>query len=317
MTNLTWDARNRLVAFAGPNATASFTYDALGRRLQKSVNGQTTQYLYDAFDVVQTVADGTPVDILQGTHIDEPLVRGGNEYYLAGALGSVVALSDSTGTPQDQYTYGPYGQTQATGSSGNSFQYTGREDDGTGLYYYRARYYSPAQGRFVSDDPLRIRGGDPNFYAYTRGNPVSATDPFGLFNPVKFTVGLYNTTFGVFALAGGVAAAGAAFGFDVVSGGAGAVLAPVQIALVSFEIAEGRRLIGEGLGEVFESIDEPYAEQSAYNVLGLLPFGDAIDTKAKFTRVVDKYKDAFTSIIGQFKADSPDEGRRQCSGKGI
>jgi RHS repeat-associated protein len=72
---------------------------------------------------------------------------------------------------------------RSTTSSGaandNRYQFTGRENDGTGLYYYRARYYSPAWGRFVSEDPIGLAGGI-NLYAYGLGNPVSFADPYGL-----------------------------------------------------------------------------------------------------------------------------------------
>jgi RHS repeat-associated protein len=58
--------------------------------------------------------------------------------------------------------------------------FTGREwDPEIGLYYYRARYYDPHLGRFISEDPIGFRGGE-NFYAYVGGNPVSQKDPLGL-----------------------------------------------------------------------------------------------------------------------------------------
>ncbi|MGE5894357.1 MAG: RHS repeat-associated core domain-containing protein [bacterium] len=54
-----------------------------------------------------------------------------------------------------QYTYDPFGNVTISGeASDNPFQYTGRENDGTGLYYYRARYYSPDMQRFISEDPI-------------------------------------------------------------------------------------------------------------------------------------------------------------------
>jgi RHS repeat-associated protein len=58
-------------------------------------------------------------------------------------------------------------------------QFTGREDDGTGLYYYRARYYDPGRGRFVSEDPIGLAAG-PNLYSYVGANPLAFTDPRGL-----------------------------------------------------------------------------------------------------------------------------------------
>jgi RHS repeat-associated protein len=66
--------------------------------------------------------------------------------------------------------------------SSNSFQYTGRENDGTGLYYYRARYSTLK--RFVSEDPIRFGGGDVNLYVYVRSNPLLNGDPLGLIGPV-------------------------------------------------------------------------------------------------------------------------------------
>jgi len=57
---------------------------------------------------------------------------------------------------------------------------TGRENDGTGLYYYRARYYSPTLQRFISEDPIGFAGGDVNFYAYVGNNPIRYIDPRGL-----------------------------------------------------------------------------------------------------------------------------------------
>ena len=77
------------------------------------------------------------------------------------------------------YAYSPYGETVALGlDEGNPLQYTGRENDGTGLYYYRARYYDPGLKRFIADDPIGVEAGT-NLYAYVRGNPISAIDPTG------------------------------------------------------------------------------------------------------------------------------------------
>ena len=70
-----------------------------------------------------------------------------------------------------------------TGRDGaNPFQFTGRENDGTGLYYYRLRYYHPTLNRFISEDPLRpLTGADLNLYTYVSNSPLNAVDPFGLY----------------------------------------------------------------------------------------------------------------------------------------
>jgi RHS repeat-associated protein len=63
--------------------------------------------------------------------------------------------------------------------STNTYQYTGRVNDGTGLYYYRARYYSPRFQRFISEDPAGFAGGQTNLYSYTSNSPTNLNDPTG------------------------------------------------------------------------------------------------------------------------------------------
>jgi len=188
-TTYTWDARNRLVGIRGFDKdcnplSASFKYDALGRRIERTINGKTIQYLYDGLDIIQEIENGqVTVNYIRTFNIDEPLARikvdGTVRYYQQDALGSVIALTDETGTIRTQYSYDPYGNTTISGEpSDNPFQYTGRENDNTGLYYYRARYYSPELQRFISEDPIRLLGGI-NSYAYASNNPLRYIDPRG------------------------------------------------------------------------------------------------------------------------------------------
>jgi RHS repeat-associated protein len=91
-----------------------------------------------------------------------------------------VALADSSGTVQTSYTYAPYGETTASGAtSNNANNFTGRENDGDGLYFYRARYYNPVFSRFASEDPLGFAGGSPNLYGYAMDAPTNFVDPSG------------------------------------------------------------------------------------------------------------------------------------------
>ncbi len=100
---------------------------------------------------------------------------------MADALGSAVALTDGTGSITTSYSYEPFGRAGASGVvSGNPFQYTGRENDGTELYYYRARYYHPMLERFIAEDPIGLNSGETNAYAYVGNDPLGFVDPLGL-----------------------------------------------------------------------------------------------------------------------------------------
>ncbi len=83
----------------------------------------------------------------------------------------------------------PFTLTQTGGASTSSYKYTGREDDGTGLAYYRARYYQPRLQRFIAEDPIGFAGGDVNLYGYVGNNPILRTDPSGQIGPGAFILG--------------------------------------------------------------------------------------------------------------------------------
>jgi RHS repeat-associated protein len=177
----TWNARNQLVAISGATS-ASFQYDPFGRRVSKTISGMT-QYLYDGANPVQEISGtSTSANLLTGG-LDEYFQRtdsAGARSFLTDALGGTLALADSSGALQTQYTFEPFGNTSVTGATTtNSFAYTGRELDATGLYFNRARYYNPSLQRFISEDPIGFNGGI-NFYAYTANSPTNLTDPFGL-----------------------------------------------------------------------------------------------------------------------------------------
>ncbi|MCS6320312.1 MAG: RHS repeat-associated core domain-containing protein, partial [Nitrospira sp.] len=183
-TSYTWDGRNRLTGISRSGLTANFLYDGVARRKSKTINGTTTGFWYDGNDVYAELTGGTPsATYIRGLSIDEPYIRkaASDEFYETDALGNSIALTDATGVSQTTYTYEPFGNTtQAGTASGNALQYTGRENDGTGLYYYRARYYSPLSERFISEDPIGFAGGDANRYAYVQSAPLSWSDPSGL-----------------------------------------------------------------------------------------------------------------------------------------
>jgi len=187
-TTYTWSARNQLTGISGPGVSASFVYDAFGRREKKTINGNLTEFLFDDLNVVpETSSAPMLANILTSLNVDEVLthtdvVLGNTTSVLKDALGSTIALTDSFGAVQTEFSYQPFGQTTYSGAlSSNSSEFTGRENDGSGLYYYRARYYQPLLSRFISEDPFACeRNKGANLYAYVSNDPINLTDPFGL-----------------------------------------------------------------------------------------------------------------------------------------
>jgi RHS repeat-associated protein len=183
LTSYGWNARDQLVGLSG-GTSASFVYDSVGRRRSKTIAGTTTNFLYDGMNFVQEQASGgaPTANLLTGLGIDETFTRidaTGTGALLHDGLNSTLEIADGSGTLQTHYTYDPFGGTTVAGVSTNAQQFTGRENDGARLYYYRARYYDEALGRFISEDPIGHLGGI-NIYTYTLDNPVSYIDAFGL-----------------------------------------------------------------------------------------------------------------------------------------
>jgi RHS repeat-associated protein len=216
----TWDARNRLIGISGPMVTATFAYDALGRRISKTVNGQTSNFHYDGLDIVREISPTADASYLRTMALDETLTRtdaNGTLGYLTDTLRSTLALTDSDAAAATEYTYEPFGQTTVSGSPTlNPFQFTGRENDSTGLFYYRARYYDPRVMRFVNSDPIWFGGRDVNLYAYVGGNPTGRFDPLGFdfqeYRDSTMAVGPYDTFRGGYTDANAAAAAAAQSG---------------------------------------------------------------------------------------------------------
>ena len=187
-TSYTWDFENRLtsVTLPGTGGMVSFKYDPFGRRIYKSSSAASSIYAYDSDNLIEeTNASGSAVArYSQGLNVDESLATlrsSTTSYYHADGLGSITSLSNGAGALAQTYGYDSFGkQTSSSGSLNNPFQYTARELDAeTNLYYYRARYYDPTPGRFVSEDPIGFAG-EQNFYFYSNNNVPNLDDPFGL-----------------------------------------------------------------------------------------------------------------------------------------
>lgn len=172
---LTWDILNQLTQLVSGGVTSTFAYDPIGRRVQFGQGLTTRNYFYDDLDIL---GDGSS-KFLNGVSLDEPLqVDTGSTIgqYLSDYVGSTTRLTDGSGSSLAQYFYDPYGSQLSSSSplTGNPLTYTGRENDGTGLMYYRARYYDPNLEVFLSQDPMG------NAQRYVNGNPTGHKDPLGL-----------------------------------------------------------------------------------------------------------------------------------------
>jgi RHS repeat-associated protein len=196
VTTYSYDYRDRLTgvtvrASSGGAVTsqATYTYDPEGRRIGVDANGTQTWAVYDGQNTYADY-DGSgalQVRYLYGPAVDDLLARtdsgGTTAWYLTDKLGTVRDIANASGAVIDHLSYDSYGKvlSESAPASGDRFKFTGREyDAATGLYYYRARYYDPAAGRFISRDPKGFDAGDVNLYRYVGNGPANGSDPSGL-----------------------------------------------------------------------------------------------------------------------------------------
>jgi len=236
---LMWNGQYQLTA-ASTNGIAAerYGFDALGKRVWIWDGSATNFLIYDGAQVIAEVdatgglkrayayAPGIDQAISMAVYSSGVTSAPTVYYYLRDHLGSVLALSDTNGNICESYRYDAWGRTTvydvggnalSKSAMGNRIAFQGREYSwATGLYYFRARWYDPVTGRWLSPDPIGINGG-LNQYVFCANNPVNFTDPLGL----SFLGRVGNGFTGAAAGAGAGAASGALIGAGIGAFGAG------------------------------------------------------------------------------------------------
>lgn len=197
-----YDHRNRLTRVVnmkqggGASQVVEYVFDPMNRRIWKSVDGQRFGMLYNGNNIwADCDATGNVTQrYLLGGRIDEMLARHtvnqGVVWYLADADNSIVGHASASGALLNRIDYSAFGKvvSESNPAAGDRFGFTSRErEDEIGLYFYRARFYSPDLGRFISKDPLSFESGESNLYRYCKNNPLLYTDPYGLMM-VEYTI---------------------------------------------------------------------------------------------------------------------------------
>ena len=196
--DLNWDGHYQLTEVRNStNVVERFGYDANGRMLWRWDGTETNWMVYNAFHIVAEVSDAGALrkSYIYGPGWDNILsmttygTSTNTYYYLKDHLGSVLAITDDSGAVIESYAYdawgrvsvyGPTGEQIAASAIGNRYCWQGREYSwASGLYYFRARWYDPVTGRWLSNDPIGITGGQ-NQYVFCGNCPTMCRDPLGL-----------------------------------------------------------------------------------------------------------------------------------------
>ncbi|MFD1988813.1 RHS repeat domain-containing protein, partial [Paenibacillus nicotianae] len=187
-SSYSYDLDNKLIAATIDGNKTTIDYLPDGLRSQKTTGTTTTQYGYDAWKnvVSEKSSDGKQSTYIRGDRVlvKKDQTASKDYYYLFNGHGDVVQMLDTSGAIVNSYGYDEWGnivKQQETVS--NTFKYAGEAyDSETGLYYLKARYYDPSQGRFLNEDSYEGQINNPltlNIYGYVSNNPLRYIDPTG------------------------------------------------------------------------------------------------------------------------------------------
>ena len=203
--NYTFNVWDQLKIVTQANVTTEFEYEMQGLRLSKTTtttgpadaSGQTpspvtekVRYAYNNSGKVITEASANNQALANYVWGPDRLLAKRDAstnkkyYYVYNGHGDVVQIVDEAGNTVNRYQYDEWGNIlQQEEQIRNAFKYAGEmQDEATGLYYLRARYYDPAVGRFISKDTYEGSVTNPlslNLYTYVENNPIIYTDPSG------------------------------------------------------------------------------------------------------------------------------------------
>jgi RHS repeat-associated protein len=180
---LSSDAENRLVGVSG-YVTASFVYDGDGNRVKGIIGGVTTAYLGNYFEWTGSTTTMKKYYYAGSTRVAERSGSGTMNYLFGDHLGSQTITANNDGTKTGEIRYYPWGTERYTwGTTPTTYHFTGqRLESSLGLYFYGARWYAPAAGRFIEADTIIPNPGNSQSwdrFAYANNNPLKYTDPSG------------------------------------------------------------------------------------------------------------------------------------------
>ena len=183
--SLAYDSLGRMTGFSGAAGSETYSYGDGETRVKKVTGDKTTYYV--SADYEEVWQNGRRIDVIKHYRSGGQKVAtrddGGLKYIYSNHLGSSARMADHRGNQVKAMFYMPFGG--SAGESGDAtarYRYTGKEKDDSGLYYYGARYYDDALGRFLAADSILPNVYDPqqlNRFAYVRNNPIKLVDPDG------------------------------------------------------------------------------------------------------------------------------------------